>query len=71
MALQPKKNRRERKEKTEAIQMASMEPTKRLNAEIPQSLHSQVKIQAVRENRKIVELVIDALREYLSKNSIE
>ncbi len=71
MALQPKKNRRERKEKTEAMQVASMEPTKRLNAEIPQSLHSQVKIQAVRENRKIVELVIDALREYLSKNSIE
>ena len=71
MALQPKKNRRSRKEKTEAMQVASQEPTKRLNAEIPQSLHSEVKIQAVRENRKIVDLVIDALREYLSKNSIE
>lgn len=71
MALQPKKNRRERKEKTEAMQVASSEPTKRLNAEIPQSLHSQVKIQAVKENRKIVDVVIDALKEYLSKNSIE
>ena len=71
MALQPKKNRRERKEKNQAMQVASSEPTKRLNAEIPQSLHSEVKIQAVKENRKIVDVVIDALKEYLSKNSIE
>ena len=67
MALQPKKTRRDRAEKTEAIEAASKEDTKRLNAEIPESLHSKVKIRAVEEGRNIVDLVVDALNEYLSK----
>jgi predicted HicB family RNase H-like nuclease len=67
MALQPKKTRRERTEKTEAIQAASKEDTKRLNAEIPASLHSKIKIRAVEEGKNIVDLVINALNDYLSK----
>lgn len=67
MALQPKKNRRDRASKTEAIEAASKEDTKRLNAEIPVSLHSKVKIRAVEEGRNLVDIVIDALNEYLNK----
>lgn len=67
MSLQPKKTRRERTEKTQAIEAASKEDTKRLNAEIPASLHSKIKIRAVEEGRNIVDIVVDALNEYLSK----
>ena len=67
MALQPKKTRRDRAAKTEAIQAASKEDTKRLNAEIPVSLHNQIKIRAVEEGRNIVDLVVDALNDYLNK----
>lgn len=67
MALQPKKTRRDRTEKTQAIEAASKEDTKRLNADIPISLHSKVKIRAVKEGRNIVDIVVDALNEYLSK----
>lgn len=67
MALQPKKTRRDRTSKTEAIEAASKEDTKRLNAEIPVSLHNKVKIRAVEEGRNIVDLVVEALNEYLNK----
>lgn len=67
MGLQPKKTRRDHASKTEAIEAASKEETKRLNADIPVSLHNQVKIRAVEEGRNIVDLVVDALNDYLSK----
>jgi predicted HicB family RNase H-like nuclease len=67
MALQPKTTRRDRQSKIEAIEAASKEDTKRLNAQIPVSLHSKVKIRAVEEGRNLVDVVIDALNEYLSK----
>ena len=42
------------------------EETKRLNANIPISLHTKIKIRAAEEGRDMTELVIDALGEYLS-----
>ena len=67
MALQPKKQKRDRASKTEAIEAASKEDTKRLNAEIPVSLHNKVKIRAVEEGRNLVDVVVEALNDYLSK----
>lgn len=69
MSLRAKKNRRERQEKNDALVEATKEETTRLNAEIPISLHSQVKIQATKERTSITEIVIKALNDYLSNNS--
>ncbi len=71
MSLRAKKNRRERQEKNDALVEATKEETTRLNAEIPISLHSQVKIQATKERTSITEIVIKALNDYLSSNSCE
>ncbi|NJL54783.1 hypothetical protein HC928_05995 [bacterium] len=71
MRLKAKKSNRERDEKTQAIEEATREDTKRLNAEIPTRLHSKVKIQAAREQRTVTQIVIEALNDYLSKNSNE
>ena len=71
MSLRAKKNRRERQEKNDALVEATKEETTRLNAEIPISLHSQVKIQATKERTSITEIVIKALNDYLSNNSSE
>lgn len=71
MALSAKNNRRDRKAKQEALDEATKEDTTRLNAVIPVSLHSKVKIQATQERRTITDIVVEALNEYLSKNSNE
>lgn len=67
MALQAKKNRRQRDEKEAAIAEATKEETKRLNAEIPKSLHNRLKIFAAEKETKITDVVIKALNEYLNK----
>ena len=71
MTLQAKKTRRKRQEKEEALTEATKEETKRLNAEIPKSLHHRLKMFAASKETKITEVVIKALNEYLSKNSFE
>jgi len=71
MALRAKKTRRDSEIKQEVIEAATKEDTTRLNAEIPISLHRQVKIMAARKGNSITELTIEALREYLSKHSNE
>ena len=71
MVLKAKKTRRDRPDKEKAIDEATKPDTKRLNAEIPRELHSQIKTFAARTETKITEVVISALREYLSKNSNE
>ncbi len=67
MALQAKKTRRQREEKEAAITEATKEETKRLNAEIPKSLHNRLKMFAAEQETKITDVVIKALNEYLSK----
>lgn len=46
---------------------AGQEKTKRLNGNIPESLHRRVSIRAAEEGRSITSLMIDALEEYMSK----
>lgn len=43
------------------------EKTKRLNAEIGETLHRQIKMKAVEEGRSISEITRDLWAEYLSK----
>ncbi len=71
MALQAKKTRRKRQEKEKAISEATKEETKRLNAEIPKTLHNKLKMFAASRETKITDVVIKAINEYLSKNSNE
>lgn len=71
MALQAKISRRQRQEKEAALTEATKEETKRLNAEIPKTLHNKLKMFAVSRETKITDVVIEALNEYMSKNSNE
>ena len=43
------------------------EPTKRLNAELPISLHIEFKARAVREGRNMSDVLKDLIHEYLSR----
>jgi predicted HicB family RNase H-like nuclease len=69
--LKPKTSRRESSGKNSALEEVMKEETTRLNAVIPESLHSRVKILAVHERSSITEIVIRALDDYLNKNSNE
>ncbi|MEL6499855.1 MAG: plasmid partition protein ParG [Cyanobacteria bacterium J06623_1] len=69
MALKAKTTRRDRPDKDKAIEEATKPDTKRLNAEIPRELHSKLKTFAAQNETKITEVVIEAITEYLSKNS--
>ena len=71
MVLKAKKTRRDRSDKERAIDEATKPDTKRLNAEIPRELHSQLKTFAAQKETKITEVVIEAITEYLSKKSNE
>ena len=71
MVLKHKESRRQDDAKARALDEVSQEPTSRLNAEIPLSLHNAVKIQAVNEGRTLAGIVAQALNEYLSKVSNE
>lgn len=69
--LQAKKTRRQHDNRDEAIADVTKEETKRLNVDIPISLHNQIKIQAIKEGdgATISSIAIKALNEYLSKHS--
>ncbi len=69
--LKAKTIRREREDKVSAIRELEREDTTRLNAEIPASLHKQLKVFAVSTEQSITEIVQIALNEYLLKNSNE
>jgi predicted HicB family RNase H-like nuclease len=63
------------REKSEAAlqeeQRAREEPTKRLNANVPESLHRAVKLEAARRGVDMKAIMVDALREYLPSYSDE
>ena len=71
MVLKAKKTRRDRPERDEAMNEATKPDTKRLNAEIPRSLHSRLKTFAAQKEANMTDVVIEAITEYLSKNSNE
>lgn len=47
---------------------AGEEETSPLNAEIPASLHQEIKLLAVRKNTTMRRQIIDALQEHLNRN---
>ena len=71
MPLQPKKSRRKREEKDQAIREVQREKTKRLNAEIPEELHRKVKLLALQSDKNITDIVIESLTSYLMFHSKE
>jgi predicted HicB family RNase H-like nuclease len=42
-------------------------PTKRFNVEIPEELHTTIKLQATREARSMKDIFLDAMEMYLSR----
>lgn len=71
MVLKAKQSRRNNDAKEQVMQDIAKEETTRLNADVPVSLHKKVKLQAVEEGRSITDIVIESLKEYLSKYSKE
>ena len=67
MTLQAKTKRRTSDAKKEALAEVTEEPTKRLNVEISARLHRQVKMAAVVGDTTIVEIVTEALADYLER----
>ena len=69
--LKAKKTRRQHDNREEAIADVTKEETKRLNVDIPISLHNEIKIQAIKEGNgaTISSIAIKALNEYLSEHS--
>jgi predicted HicB family RNase H-like nuclease len=53
----------------EALDEVTKEATKRLNVDIPASLHQEIKTLAARQNTNIRDIVLACLHEYVSRNS--
>jgi predicted HicB family RNase H-like nuclease len=69
MVLHAKFDRRDSDAKGRVLAEISAEPTKRLNVEIPASLHRRIKMASAAGDTTITEMVVDALERYL--NAIE
>jgi predicted HicB family RNase H-like nuclease len=52
-------------EKQEQSERASEEPTKRPNANVPESLHRAVRMEAARRGVEMKTVMVEALTEYL------
>lgn len=53
--------------KSDAIKEVTREKTKRLNANIPESMYKDLQLKATQEGRKLNDLVIEWVNEYLCK----
>ena len=67
MVLSARTNQRTSEAKDEAMAEVVAEPTKRLNVEIPATLHRRVKMAAAVGETTIVDIVTVALEEYLEQ----
>ena len=69
MALHVKENRRSSEQKEAAIEEATKDEVTRLNVLIPETLHRDLKLQAIAEGKSvtITSIIIRAASEYLSK----
>lgn len=59
------------KEAQEQMEEVSSEPTKRLNANVPESLHKAVRMEAARRGVEMKTVMVEALEEYLPNYSAE
>lgn len=69
MALHVKESRRSSEQKEAAIEEATKDEVTRLNVLIPETLHRDLKLQAIAEGKSvtITSIIIRAASEYLSK----
>ena len=69
MALHVKESRRSSEQKEAAIEEATKDEVTRLNVLIPETLHRDLKLQAIAEDKSvtITSIIIRAASEYLSK----
>ena len=65
MVLHARSNRRESDAKDRVLAEISSEPTRRMNVEVPASLHRRIKMASAAGDTTITEIVIDALEDYL------
>ena len=65
MVLHAKSGRRDSETKDRVLEELSAEPTKRLNVEVPASLHRRLKVESANRDTTITEMVVVALERYL------
>lgn len=58
-------------EAQQQVERAAEEDTKRLNANVPESLHKAVRMEAARRGIEMKQVMIEALTEYLPNYSSE
>ena len=63
----PNRNRNKSQKHHDAMKEASAEPSKRLNIQVPQSLHTRIKTYAAEQGMTIQDLVIGAVNEAMKK----
>lgn len=68
-AAAAKRRTRTSKGKTVALAEVSEEPTVRLNVNVPESLHRDFKLAAIRERVGMSELVIGWMKKYVKQHS--
>ena len=66
MVLRAKSGRRDSDAKDRVLAEISAEPTKRLNVEIPASLHRRIKVASAASETTITEMVVFAIERHLS-----
>ena len=65
MVLNAKSGRRDSEAKDRVLAELSAEPTKRLNVEVPASLHRRLKVASATHETTITEIVLAALENHL------
>lgn len=65
MVLHARSGRRDSETKDRVLAEVSAEPTKRLNVEVPASLHRRLKVAAADRETTITDIVLVALEHYL------
>ena len=69
MPLKAKTNRRENSAKEAALEEVAKEEMVRLNLNVPTSLRQRLKLQAVKEERDMSEIMTELLEGYLDRTS--
>ena len=67
MALKAKKHTRSTTQKEQAIKDVRVEALKRINANVPASVHADFKSKAAKNGDSINELILKWVNEYLKK----
>ncbi len=67
--LKAKRTRGTNQSKEEAIKEVTKEPIVRLNINLPESLHLQLKILAAKQRTDMTQIVIQLIREHLGNHN--